>query len=110
MKLLVLILLLPFAAAAQCTLPPAPLPGVPDAILDAMATQNGPGWTGGDGTYSLKLPDGRVLWMWSDFYIAPVPPSPRFRPVWLFPPHTSLPTHDPSPGSVPPAGNPPQTT
>jgi uncharacterized protein DUF5005 len=29
-------------------------------------------WTGGDGTYSVQLPDGRVLWMFSDTYLGRV--------------------------------------
>ncbi|MET7699258.1 hypothetical protein [Streptomyces sp. NPDC005485] len=35
-------------------------------------------WTGGDGTHSLRLPDGRVLWLFSDTYLGPVhaPPNP----------------------------------
>ena len=30
------------------------------------------GWTGADGAYSLELPDGRVLWLFSDTWIGPV--------------------------------------
>ncbi|MFJ3223575.1 hypothetical protein ACIPJS_09420 [Streptomyces sp. NPDC086783] len=35
-------------------------------------------WTGGDGTHSLRLPDGRVLWLFSDTYLGRVhgPPNP----------------------------------
>jgi len=35
-------------------------------------------WTGGDGTHSLRLPDGRLLWLFSDTYLGPVhaPPNP----------------------------------
>ncbi|MGW3812718.1 DUF4185 domain-containing protein [Streptomyces sp. NPDC005046] len=35
-------------------------------------------WTGGDGTHSLRLPDGRVLWLFSDTYLGQVhgPPNP----------------------------------
>ncbi len=97
-------------AAAQCTLPPAPEPAVPDAAMNAMATQNGPGWTGGDGTYSVKLPDGRVLWMWSDSYIGTVDPATRLRAGWLFTAHNSLTIHDPATGVVTTVGYPPKTT
>lgn len=35
-------------------------------------------WTGGDGTHSVRLPDGRVLWLFSDTYLGNVygPPNP----------------------------------
>jgi uncharacterized protein DUF4185 len=35
-------------------------------------------WTGGDGTHSVRLPDGRVLWLFSDTFLGPVhdPPGP----------------------------------
>ena len=56
--------------SAQCTLPPAPGPGTPDTTFDTFFTQNGPGWTGADGTYSLLLPNGLDLWIWSDSYSA----------------------------------------
>ena len=29
-------------------------------------------WTGGDATYSVPLPDGRVLWMFGDSFIGTV--------------------------------------
>ncbi|MFF8014890.1 DUF4185 domain-containing protein [Streptomyces sp. NPDC007929] len=34
-------------------------------------------WTGGDGTHSVRLPDGRVLWLFSDTYLGRVygPPN-----------------------------------
>ncbi|MET8135379.1 DUF4185 domain-containing protein [Streptomyces sp. NPDC005251] len=35
-------------------------------------------WTGGDGSHSVRLPDGRVLWLFSDTYLGLVhaPPNP----------------------------------
>ncbi|MFF2013859.1 hypothetical protein ACFVWY_33005 [Streptomyces sp. NPDC058195] len=30
------------------------------------------GWTGGDSTYSARLPDGRLLWMFSDTFLGPL--------------------------------------
>ncbi|MFE9772110.1 DUF4185 domain-containing protein [Streptomyces sp. NPDC005931] len=35
-------------------------------------------WTGGDGTHSVRLPDGRLLWLFSDTYLGRVhrPPNP----------------------------------
>ncbi|MHA4816075.1 DUF5005 domain-containing protein [Streptomyces aculeolatus] len=35
----------------------------------SQTTQSG--WTGGDSTYSVKLPDGRTLWMFSDTFLGP---------------------------------------
>jgi hypothetical protein len=42
---------------------------------DARRTDD---WTGGDGTHSVRLPDGRVLWLFSDTYLGQVhgPPNP----------------------------------
>lgn len=37
-----------------------------DDRVDAM---NGPGWVAGDSTYSVALPDGRTLWLYSDSFI-----------------------------------------
>ncbi|MFI1166174.1 hypothetical protein ACH4UM_21835 [Streptomyces sp. NPDC020801] len=34
-------------------------------------------WTGGDGTHSVRLPDGRVLWLFSDTYLGQVHPPPN---------------------------------
>ncbi|WP_053853380.1 DUF4185 domain-containing protein [Streptomyces sp. NRRL B-24085] len=38
----------------------------------------GDDWTGGDGTHSVRLPDGRLLWLFSDTYLGQVhaPPGP----------------------------------
>ncbi|WP_457464834.1 DUF4185 domain-containing protein [Streptomyces sp. TE5632] len=42
---------------------------------DAARTDD---WTGGDGTHSVRLPDGRLLWLFSDTYLGHVygPPNP----------------------------------
>ncbi|MDL5204777.1 DUF4185 domain-containing protein [Streptomyces sp. ALI-76-A] len=42
---------------------------------DAARTDD---WTGGDGTHSVRLPDGRLLWLFSDTYLGQVhgPPNP----------------------------------
>src|ERR1700692_2627098 len=78
------------AASAQCTLPSNPSAGTIDSTFDAYTTQNGPGWTGADGTYSLPLPDGTNLWMWSDSYIGNVDPTTRLRKSYIFTAHNSL--------------------
>lgn len=97
-------------AAQTCHLPPVPGPGAPDSTFDALVTQNGPGWTGGDGTYSLLLPDGTGLWMWSDSYIGTVDPQTRLRSGWLFTAHNSLTISTPGSNAITTVGYPPQTT
>jgi Domain of unknown function (DUF5005) len=94
----------------QCTLPGPPSTGTPDSTFDAYATQNGPGWTGGDGTYSLPLPDGTNLWMWSDSYIGTVDPVSRLRKNYLFTAHNSLTILNQATGEWTTVGYPPKTT
>lgn len=40
----------------------------------------GPGWLGGDSTFSVQLPDGRTLWLFSDSFIGTVKPSGKPEP------------------------------
>jgi hypothetical protein len=49
-------------------------PSVPqaDGSLDRLWTVCGPGWTGGDGAYSARLPDGRELWAFGDTFLGSV--------------------------------------
>ena len=94
---------------AQCTLPPAPAQGVPDSTFDNFFTQNGPGWTGADGTYSTLLPDGRFLWGWSDSYIGTVDPATRLRQSYLFGAHNSLTIQNTSNNTLTTVGYPPNT-
>ena len=103
-------LFLAISASAQCSLPATPSPGVIDSTLDAYVTQNGPGWTGGDGTYSLLLPDGTNLWMWSDSYIGTVDPVTRLRSSYLFTAHNSLTILNQATGSWTTVGYPPKTS
>lgn len=59
--------------------------GTPDADFDSIFTQDGPGrglepagsagWTGGDSTYSIELPNGDTAFFFSDSYVGE---SPRF--------------------------------
>jgi hypothetical protein len=44
-----------------------------------LFTRFGGGWTGGDATYSIPLPDGRVLWLFGDSFMGTVKPD-RSRP------------------------------
>ncbi|HIZ98536.1 MAG TPA: DUF4185 domain-containing protein [Candidatus Janibacter merdipullorum] len=56
---------------------------------------SGPGWLGGDSTYSVQLPDGRTLWLFSDSLIGTVSstgdPQPGMTMV-----HNALLTEDDS--------------
>lgn len=56
-----------------------PRSGVPNAEYNDLFTQYGPGWTGADSTYSVKLPDGRTVWIFSDTFLGTVNPD-RSRP------------------------------
>ena len=57
--------------------------GTPDAVFDSMFTQDGPGfglepvgspgWTGGDSTYSIELPNGDTAFFFSDSYVGEFP-------------------------------------
>jgi hypothetical protein len=98
------------AASGQCTLPANPSTGIIDSTFDAYTTQNGPGWTGADGTYSLPLPDGTNLWMWSDSYIGTVDPTTRLRSNDLFSAHNSLTVLNQATGSWTTVGYPPKTS
>ncbi len=102
--------LISISSFAQCTLPGAPSTGTIDSTFDGYATQNGPGWTGADGTYSLLLPDGTNLWMWSDSYIGTVNPTTRLRSSDLFSAHNSLTILNQATGAWTTVGYPPKTT
>ena len=113
----ILLTLLTFAAASErelraqsCTLPPAPSQGAIDSTFDDLMIQNGPGWTGADGSYSLALPDGDSLFLWSDSYIGTVNPQTRLRSSDLFQAHNSLTVWDPTTNSYTTVGYPPSTS
>jgi len=106
----VTLMLVSLPAFAQCTLPAVPSPATIDSTFDGYVTQNGPGWTGGDGTYSLLLPDGTNLWMWSDSYIGRVNPATRMRSRDLFTAHNSLTILNQTTGSWTTVGYPPKTS
>ena len=91
---------------AQCILPAAPGAGTTDPTYDSMVVQNGPGWTGADGTYSLALPNGNILWLWSDSYLGTVNPQTRLRSNSLFQAHNSLTIQDPVAGTFTTVGYP----
>jgi hypothetical protein len=53
---------------------------VPDTSYDSFFEREGPGWTGGDGTYSVGLPDGRTAWSFGDTYLGKLNPDGS-RPI-----------------------------
>lgn len=52
----------------------------PSPADDQRFDLTGPGWVGGDSTYSVALPDGRTLWLFSDSFIGEVSASGRPAP------------------------------
>lgn len=48
---------------------PAAQSAVPADEFNQLFALTGPGWTGGDSTYSVKLPDGRTVWQFSDTFL-----------------------------------------
>lgn len=52
----------------------------PSPADDERFDLNGPGWIGGDSTYSVQLPDDRTLWLFSDSFIGEVSRSGRPAP------------------------------
>lgn len=58
-----------------------------DARLTSLFTAQGndnsrlDDWTGADGTYSVRLPDGRLLWVFSDTFLGAVNPDGSRSPV-----------------------------
>lgn len=51
-----------------------------NALYTEMFRPLSGGWTAGDGTISVPLPDGRVLWLFGDSYIVDVRPSDTTLP------------------------------
>ncbi len=51
----------------------------PDRFYNDLFTRRDGGWTGGDGTRSVSLPDGRILWLFGDTFLGKVRPD-RSRP------------------------------
>ncbi|MGW9301443.1 NucA/NucB deoxyribonuclease domain-containing protein [Streptomyces cyaneofuscatus] len=44
----------------------------PQDVFNKYASTTARGWTGGDSTYSVTLPDGRRLWLFSDTWLGPL--------------------------------------
>ncbi|MGD2000705.1 MAG: DUF5005 domain-containing protein [Desulfobacterales bacterium] len=47
----------------------------PDRFYNDLFTRGDGGWTGGDGTRSVSLPDGRILWLFGDTFLGTVRPD-----------------------------------
>lgn len=43
-----------------------------DSLFNRYFLPRGEGYTGGDGTYSVLLPDGRTIWIWGDTFLGNV--------------------------------------
>jgi hypothetical protein len=72
------LLLLGLGACTVRTTPPAaasvPL-AEPAPDFDRLFQRTGDGWTGGDGTLSVALPDGRTAWLFGDTLLGTVAPD-----------------------------------
>ncbi|PGG95133.1 hypothetical protein AJ79_10235 [Helicocarpus griseus UAMH5409] len=44
----------------------------PENLFNTYASITDAGWTGADSTYSVRLPDGRLLWLFSDTFLGPL--------------------------------------
>ena len=53
---------------------------IPASDFDSTFTRYGGGWTGGDGAFSTRLPDGRDVWVFGDSFLDTVYPD-RSRPA-----------------------------
>lgn len=76
--LLAIFLLLFLGACGARVTPPteAPRPVAAPALdFDRLFQRTGDGWTGGDGTLSVLLPDGRTVWLFGDSLLGTVAPD-----------------------------------
>lgn len=73
-----------FVAAACRTVWAPPSPSIrlaePALRFDRLFERTGGGWTGGDGTLSIALPDGRTVWLFGDSFLGTVSPAGRRPP------------------------------
>lgn len=72
--LILTLALLSYAIFPQCEI--AVGKGEPAAEWNDIFTRNGPGWTGGDTTVSIELPNGDSAFFFSDSFIAEDPQLP----------------------------------
>jgi len=69
--------LLPALAIALGTMACESVPEESSAWSSAFQNRNGFGWSGGDGAYSIPLPDSRTLWLFGDSYLSDVKSTGR---------------------------------
>lgn len=74
------VLLLLLCSVVHCGrgVPPpdtARLPAERAVDFDRLFQRSGGGWTGGDGTLSVRLPDGRSVWLFGDTLLGTVSPD-----------------------------------
>ncbi|MGX7674621.1 fibronectin type III domain-containing protein [Plantactinospora sp. DSM 117369] len=89
-----LTMLVPYAAVAQADPPPAG--GLSAAQLNEAFNTYGDTsgrWNGGDSTASVRLPDGRTVWLFSDTFVGPVN-ADGSRPDWQPMIHNSMVVQD----------------
>lgn len=74
----------PGVASAVDVCPGMPAPTVVGTSTNTSLTNkfttygnSGAGWTGGDSTYSTRLPNGNDLWQFSDTFMEPITPPTR---------------------------------
>jgi hypothetical protein len=76
--LLAIFLLLFLGACGARVTPPTETPrpvAAPALDFDRLFQRTGDGWTGGDGTLSVLLPDGRTVWLFGDSLLGAVAPD-----------------------------------
>ena len=59
---------------------------VPETYFTNLFIRNCCGFTGGDGTYSVLLPDGRTVWIFGDTFLGTVSPDMirrRLSPMFI---------------------------
>ncbi|MEE4608513.1 MAG: DUF5005 domain-containing protein, partial [Desulfobacteraceae bacterium] len=76
-RLALLAIILFLAACAGLGPPPGPPTpaAAPDPFFNRLFARTGGGWTGGDGTLSVPLGDGRTLWLFGDSFLGKVNPD-----------------------------------
>ncbi len=75
LAIVALVLLLAACAGGRPYDAPPAVDAVPDPYFNRLFTRTGDGWTGGDGTLSVPLPDGRTLWLFGDSFLGTVSPD-----------------------------------
>lgn len=77
-----------FGAPAQAAVPVTPYASL-NNLFQSYGNTSGQ-WSGGDGTQSLRLPDGRVVWFFNDSWYGTVEPNGTRRPFTTVMPRNML--------------------